>query len=162
MGLLDQELAKLAAYVGTAGKIDATDVDQLVGSSRAENTWKIFDAIGAGQTKEALTILDRLFGQGEEPIRLLGAFSMQLRRLAQAFRLRQDGVPLGPALDRMGVPPFAQRGIDLQMKHLGQRRLNRLFDALVEIDLGMKGSSQLPERTQLERLVVRLASKNER
>ena len=47
MGLLDQELAKLAVYVGSASKIDVDDVDKLVGNSRAESTWKIFDLIGA-------------------------------------------------------------------------------------------------------------------
>src|SRR5262249_4056239 len=70
MGQLDQELAKLAVYVGSANCIDASDVDRLVGSSREENTWKIFDAIGAGRPGEALAILGRLFDQGEEPIRL--------------------------------------------------------------------------------------------
>ena len=67
MGLLDQELAKLAVYAGSASKIEADDVDRLVGNSRAENTWKIFDHIGAGRMDEALKMLDRLFDQGEEP-----------------------------------------------------------------------------------------------
>ena len=40
----------------------------------------------ASTAQEALTILDRLFDQGEEPLKVLGAFSMQLRRLAQAYR----------------------------------------------------------------------------
>src|SRR3954471_12668271 len=39
MGLLDQEMGKLAVYVGEAGRIEAADVDRLVGNSRAENTW---------------------------------------------------------------------------------------------------------------------------
>src|SRR5438132_238019 len=94
MGLLDQELAKLAIYVGMAARIETDDVDKLVGNSRAENMWKIFDAIGAANSAEALTILDRLFEQGEEPLRILGAFSMQLRRLAQAARWSQQGQPL--------------------------------------------------------------------
>lgn len=157
MGLLNQELAKLAVYVGSANKIDAGDVDKVVGNSRVENTWKIFDAIGAGQTGEALGILDRLFTQGEDPMRVLGAFSMQLRRLAQAGRLAQQGQSIPAALDRAGIPPFAQKGCEQQLRHLGRQRANQLFDWLLETDLGMKGSSQLPPRTLLERLVVRLA-----
>src|SRR2546427_729370 len=61
MGQLDQELLKLAIYVGTAKRIDNEDVDKLVGSSRGQSMWKIFDAIGAGQSSQALVILDRLF-----------------------------------------------------------------------------------------------------
>src|SRR5439155_1059749 len=67
MGLLDQELLKLALYVGERKRIDEEDVDKLVGRSRAENIWKIFDAIGAANVGEALTILDRLLDHGEDP-----------------------------------------------------------------------------------------------
>src|SRR5262245_8118335 len=49
MGLLDQEILKLTVYVGAAAQIDTADVDTLVGSSRAENTWKIFDALAGGK-----------------------------------------------------------------------------------------------------------------
>jgi DNA polymerase-3 subunit delta len=159
MGQLDQELAKLAVYVGDAARIDADDVDKLVGSSRAENTWKIFDAMAGGRPGEAVELLDRLFDQGEEPLRVLGAFSMQLRRLAQAYRLTQQGRPLAAALADAGVPPFAVRGAEQQLRHLGRRRAERLYDWLLETDLGLKGNSVLPPQTQLERLVVRLARK---
>jgi DNA polymerase-3 subunit delta len=159
MGLLDQEMAKLAVYAGGNARIDVPDVDQLVGQSRAENTWKIFDLIGAGQIGAALTLLDRLLDQGEEPLRLLGAFSMQLRRLAQAARLHGQGVALPEALERVGVPPFGRRQAEQQLRHLGRRRLDLLYDWLLETDLGLKGSSQLPPRTLLERLVVQLARK---
>jgi DNA polymerase-3 subunit delta len=158
MGQLDQELQKLAIFVGTAKRIEIDDVDRLVGSSRSENTWKVFDAIGAGQTANALQILDRALDQGEDPMRILGAFSMQLRRLAAAGRAQQQGQPAGAALTRAGVPPFAVQGCEQQLRHLGPKRIGQLFDWLLEIDLGLKGSSQLPPRTLLERLVVRLAS----
>ena len=82
---------------------------------------------------------------------------MQLRRLAQAARASQQGQPLSTALDRAGVPPFAQRGCEQQLRHLGRPRTDRLYDWLLEADQGLKGSSQLPPRTLLERLVVRLA-----
>lgn len=155
MGLLDQELAKLSLYA--AAQIEQADVDRLVGQSREESTWKIFDLIGAGQMPAALAFLDRLLAQGEEPIKLLYAFSMQLRRLAQAARLSSQGMPLGKALQEAGVPPFAQRATEQHMRFLGRRRLDRLYDWLLETDLGLKGSSHLPAQVVLERLVIQLA-----
>ena len=122
MGLLDQELEKLAVYAGSAPKIEARDVDQLVGNNRAEQTFRIFDLIGEGKTGEALTFLTRLLDQGEAPVRLLAAFGWQLRRLAQAARLNAQGVPLGDAMIRAGVPekPFALRAAEQQIRHLGR------------------------------------------
>jgi DNA polymerase-3 subunit delta len=159
LGQLDQELAKLAVYAGAAGRIEAGDVDKLVGNSRAESTWKVFDALAGSRPGEALAILDRVLEQGEEPLKVLGAFSMQLRRLAQAYRLTQQGRPLSAALAEAGVPPFAVRGCEQQLRHLGRLRAERLYDWLVETDLGLKGGSSLPPRTLLERFVVRMARK---
>jgi DNA polymerase-3 subunit delta len=159
MGLLDQELDKLAVYVGSAKSIEADDVNKLVGSSRAESTWKMLDAIGTGQPEQALRILGRLFDQGEEPIRMLGAFSLQLRRLAQLARLMQQGMTLAAATQEAGIPYFAQRTAEQQLRHVGRQRTDQLYEWLLEADLGLKGSSQLPPRIVLERLVVRLARK---
>jgi DNA polymerase-3 subunit delta len=159
MGLLAQEIEKLAVYVGSAPKIEARDVDRLVGRNRAEHTFRIFDLIGEGKTAEALSFLGQLLELGEEPLGLLAAFSWQLRRLAKAARLNAQGVPLDEAMTRAGVSdkPFARRAAEQQMRHLGRRRLDRIYDWLVETDQGLKGYSQLPARTLLERLVVRLA-----
>lgn len=157
MGQLDQEMEKLAIYIGDRARIEPGDVDKLVGQSREENTWKIFDAIGAGRPEEALGIIDRLFDQGEEPMRLLGAFSLQLRRLAQAARRALQGKPLSVALGEVGVPPFAVKAAEQQLRFLGRKRALRLYDGLLEIDVGLKGGSPLPPRMLLERFIVQLA-----
>jgi DNA polymerase-3 subunit delta len=157
MGQLDMEMAKLTVYAGDRPRIEAGDVDALVGNRREEKVWGIFDQIGGGQAAEALTLLDRLLTQGEEPIGLLGAFSMQLRKLAAAAALLDRGVALAEALEQAGVPPFARRGVEQQLRHLGRQRVSQLYRWLIETDLGMKGGSQLSPRTLLERLLVRLA-----
>ena len=159
MGQLDQELAKLAIYAGSNSRIDTADVDQLVAQGRAENTWKIFDLIGGGQIGEALTLLDRLLDQGEEPLRLLGAFSMQLRRLAQAAHLHGQGDILAGCIRARWSAAIRTQKRRTTAAHLGRRRLDLVYDWLLETDLGMKGSSQLPPRTLLQRLVIQLARK---
>jgi DNA polymerase-3 subunit delta len=165
MGLLDQEIMKLAIYVGERKKIDVADVDRLVGNSRAESTWKIFDALAASQSPEALAILDRALDQGEEPLKIMGAFSMQLRRLAQAARLGTQGMNLRAALGQAGVPPFAVDSAERQLRHLARARSLRLYDWLLEVNMDLRGESPLGERTLLERFLLRLArpaEKNQR
>jgi DNA polymerase-3 subunit delta len=159
MGLLDQELGKLAVYAGAAPRVEQQDVDRLVGRNREEDTWQIFNLIGSGKTGEALALLGRLLDQGTDPVGLLsGPFSWQLRRLAQVGRLCVQGVPRDQALSAAGLHhPAARRGAEAMLRHLGRRRLDQLFDWLLEADQGLKGSSQLPPRVLLERLVVRLS-----
>jgi DNA polymerase-3 subunit delta len=157
LGVLDQEIEKLTAYVGDRATIVEEDVDHLVGRSRAAETFKIFDAIGSGQPAAALRILQRLFDEGESPIAILGAFSWQLRRLAQASRLVKQGAPVTQALLDVGVRDFFVQNWEKLIKHLGRRRLDRLYDWLVEADLGMKGDNPVDEHIQLQRLLALLA-----
>jgi len=159
MGVLDQELQKLKDFVGDRPAIDIPDVDELVGRSRGANVFRILDAVGEARPAAALKILSELFEQDEEPLRLLGAIGFQLRKLARAARMHKQGLPLEDALTKAGIPtwPQARDAARQQMKHLGWNRLDRLYDWLLETDSGLKGGSPLPDRLQIERLIVRLA-----
>ena len=124
MGMLDQELNKLSLYVGEAAKIENRDVDRLVGNSREEKTWKIFDLIAAGKTGPALTFLNRLFDQGEEVMKVLsGPFSWQLRKVVRAARVLHGGASMNEALGEVGLHPGA---IPL-LQHLGRQRLAQVY-----------------------------------
>ncbi len=159
MGQLDQELEKLAVAVGGKAAVEAADVHRLVGRSRGADVFRILDAIGDGKPAAALGILERLFAEGDDPMAVLGPLTGQLRKLAAVGRQLADGLPIGPAMDAVKVPnwPQARQSFERQVKWLGRRRLGLLTDWLVEINHGLKGGNPLPERVQVERLVVKLA-----
>jgi len=157
MGVLDQELAKLAVYVGDAKTMTRDDVDRLVGRGRNAETFAIFEKIAGGRPADALALLQRLIDQGEDPLAVLGAFSWQLRQLGQVNSYLRAGLTPHAAMDRADVKPFTRGRVNALLRHLGRRRLDMLYDWLLEADLGMKGSSQLPQKVILERLVVKLA-----
>jgi DNA polymerase-3 subunit delta len=163
MGLLDQELAKLAVAVGRKATIDPEDVERLVGRSRSANVFRILEAIGEGKPAAALGILEELFTEGEDPLAVLGPLTAQLRKLAAVGRFIAEGRPLGEAMDAADVPswPKARQSAEQQVRWLGRRRLDRLTEWLVEINLGLKGGNPLPERLQVERLIVKLARPRE-
>lgn len=159
LGMLEGELDKLAVYAGDAVAITLDDVETLTGGWVVETRWKLLDAAAEGRTGDALAMLDRLLVSGEAPVGLLATLAWQLRMLAQAARLAQRGTPLRTALSRVGVKPFAAARAEAQLRRLGRARANRLFDWLLEADLELKGGSSLPPRTVLEKLLVRLSSK---
>jgi DNA polymerase-3 subunit delta len=157
MGMLDQELEKLAVAVGKAPAITAEDVVKLVGRSRSADVFRIMDAVGEGKPAAAIAILEDLFAEGEDPMAILGPLTWQLRQLAAIGRSLGEGQALGPAMDAAKVPRFRREGYEKQVRWLGRRRLDRLTEWLVEINLGLKGGNALPERVQVERLIVKLA-----
>ena len=60
LGLLDQELAKLALLAGDDKKIAPELVSRSVGGWRAKTTWEMLDAASDGNVREALLQVDRL------------------------------------------------------------------------------------------------------
>jgi DNA polymerase-3 subunit delta len=159
LGVLDQELAKVATAVGSAERIRVEDVQRYVCRSRAADVFRILEAIGAGNSTEALSILEELFTEGEDPLAILAPLSAQLRKLAAVARHVAAGKSLAAAMDAAGIPswPKARQNAEQQLRHLGRRRLDRMVNWLAELNAGLKGGDPLPERVQLERFIVQLA-----
>ena len=110
LGLLDQELAKLAA-AATDGKINSQLVDELVTGGRARTTWDMLDAAVSGDARTALAQLDQLLRAGENPVGLLAQMGSSLRRFAAATRVIEAAESSGgaPAFGRHWKRPASSR-----------------------------------------------------
>jgi DNA polymerase-3 subunit delta len=159
LGLLDQELAKLSAFVGNAPAIDASAVERLVGGWKLETTWKMLDAVRDGQADSFIALLDKLLTAGEHPIKLLGGINFTYRSIAKATELSRQGMQLPEALTTGGVKPFAVQSTIPYLKRVTRKRAEQIFHWLLEADLDCKGASALPERFVLERLLLQLSGK---
>jgi DNA polymerase-3 subunit delta len=157
LGQLDQELSKLASFVGDREEIDSATVDQLVAGTRTENAFKLFDMILEGDLRKALELLDRQFVAGESPVGVLAMITAQLRRLTRAARETEFGRSTPEALKQAGIPPFAVDKARSQLNHFGRLRMETMYRRLLQADLDLKGSSSLSQRTVVERLLVDLA-----
>ncbi len=167
LGLLDGELAKLAAVAGPDGTITPELVRQSVGGWRAQTAWQMLDEALAGDTRAALVQLDRLLLSGEVPIALLAQISSSLRRFAAATRLIEQAeqarrrITLRDALAGAGIKPFLLGKAEGQLRGLGRGRAGQLYGWLLEADLALKGTSSSPPRARwvLEQLIVRISSR---
>jgi DNA polymerase-3 subunit delta len=166
-GLLDQELAKLALYAGTAGQITDELVREVGGGWRAQTAWEVIGAALAGQGAEALRQLDRLLQAGEAPLAMFGPISWSLRRFAAATRIIQRAersgqrLALPAALEQAGFFAWQKEALqtaERQLRQLGRARASRFHQWLLETDLALKGSHSSPDlaRLALEQLLLRL------
>lgn len=168
LGILDQDLAKLALFLEPGGRITADMVRDVIGGWRAKTVWELAEAAAGGEAAEALRQLHRLLGAGEHPIALLGALAWSLRRFAAATRIFEDAerrgapLPLRQALEQAGFrkwPPQALENAERQLRQLGRQRAGALYQWLLEADLSLKGSHSSDHRARfvLERLIFRMA-----
>ncbi len=157
LGMLDQELSKLASYVGDLPNIDAEAVRRLVGGWKAETTWAMTDAVRDGRLGDALTALDKLLNSGESPYRILGGISYVFRKLTVATELSRQGATLKAALKQAGAFPHEVDPASAYLRRIGRPRAEQISNWLLTADTSLKGGSRISERAQLELLLVQLA-----
>jgi DNA polymerase-3 subunit delta len=158
LGMLNSELAKLASYAADKSKIDVDDVTGLVGGWRTETTWVLLDAVRDDDLSFALGALDQLLTAGEHPVKLLGGISFVFKKFAQAVELART-TPLEQSLRQAGTFPGAVAAGQAYLRRLGRGKAERILQRLLIADAGLKGANPLPERLQLERLLLELAGR---
>ena len=164
LGLLDQELAKLALAVPQGGKLTADIVQENVGSWRTRTTWEMLDLALGGNVPEAIRQLNMLIQAGENPVGLLAQIAYTLRKLAAATQLILDAEQLGKritltaALEQAGINRFFVQKSEMQLKRLGRHRGAKLLDWLLKADLDFKGDSRISPRIVIEQLILKIAA----
>jgi DNA polymerase-3 subunit delta len=157
LGMLEQEVDKLSSYVGDSKSIDSETVRRLVGGWKAETTWAMTDAVKAGRLGHALACLDKLLNGGENEIKILGGIAYVFRKMAVATEYARQGVNLVVAIKKAGAFPHEVDAANGYLRRLGFAKAERISRWLLDTDAGLKGGSKLPERNQLELLLVKLA-----
>jgi DNA polymerase-3 subunit delta len=168
VGILDQELARLANLVAPGEPITDKVIREHVGSWRVREVWDLIDAAANGNAEEALSQLDVLILSGEAPVAMLGQIASSLRRFAAATRLVVDAqnagrrIQLRDALVDAGIKPFVLGKVEPQLKQIGSARGGQLLRWLLEADLAIKGIHSAPHRARmvLEQLMARLSAKS--
>ena len=157
LGMLLQEIAKLASLVGDVVEITREDVTKVVGGWRTETTWVMLDAVRDGNSGKALEALDKLMISGEAPQKVLGGVTYTFRKLAEATERARAGTPLRDAIAGSGIFPNAIAASEAYLRRIGFERASRILQLLIEADTEMKGGSRVDPKLLLERLFVRLA-----
>ena len=159
LGLLEQELGKLCAFVADRDPraVTAEDVAALVADGSVRNVFAMLGDVRAGNLSAALRELDRLLAAGEAPFKLLGGIGFTMRKLAAAVDLSAGGGGLSRALATAGVFPKERGESEAYLRRLGRRRASRFRALLLEADADLRGGSALPDRAVLEKLLVKLS-----
>ena len=158
LGLLEQELGKVAAFVADRSPRAATaeDVSNLVGGWKAKTTFEMLARVRRGDLGAALAELDKLLLAGEAPMRILGGITYSLRKVADAVDLSAGGGGLPRALATAGVFPKERKEVEGWLRALGRGRAERFRTLLLSADGDLRGGAAVPDRTVLERLLVEL------
>ena len=155
---IDQELIKLADYVGPARPVTRDDVRRMVPATRAANIFEMMDALGMGDaTMAGRLLLHALDVDGEPPLRLLGMIARQYRLLIQAKALQADGLKPPEIAKELGVQEWTAPKLLTQAGRHTFARLERNLEQILAADEAIK-TGRLGDREAMDVLFAGLMS----
>ncbi|MGF9963230.1 DNA polymerase III subunit delta [Bacillus rhizoplanae] len=153
--MLAQEMDKLTLYVGIGGEITTSLVAELVPKSVEQNVFALTEKVIKKDIAGAMRILEGLFTQQEEPIKLLALLVGQFRLLYQVKELQQRGYGQNQIASHIGVHPYRVKLAMNQTNFFSFEALKRVIHELAEADYNMK-TGRMDKRLVLEFFLMRL------
>ena len=150
------ELEKLATYVQGRGRITVADVEALVVAARKNTVWQLTEMLANRKRGAALTFLDNLLREGEQPAAIVGALAWTYRKLIEARDMPAHANSY-QAARQLGMRPEAAEAALRQAHRVPKTELLTGLVALAESDSQLKSSNPDP-RALMEFLIARLTA----
>ena len=172
------EIEKLSLYLGDRKTVELDDVQLMVAPVREGKFWEYADAFCKGSLSETLRTMDRLLGQGEEPVGLIVSLQNRLRDMIVLSDCLKRGwarisggdykqlswsvPPEGEAVlaslasdPRTIMPPFPAALMAAQADRFPPARWFRWLHAAVDAQAAMTGGAAVAPETALELFTAR-------
>jgi DNA polymerase-3 subunit delta len=135
----DNEMYKLAAYIGEGGTITEDDVMRLTTYVAETSIFEMVDALGRRDGKTAMRLLHQIIDvDQQDPMQIFGMVVRQFRLLLQAREVLDDGGNAHTISKTMGVHSFVAEKLAQQARGLTLDQLKRIYRNLLENDVNVK------------------------
>ena len=157
LGVLDNEISKLATYILPRKKVETADVDAIVGHSREQTVFKITDAIAERNAPKALALWQQVLTTDRAaPFKAVGGLAAGVRKLVQAKSHIDDGGTAFSAKKALRI--FTDgNSLERQLGRFSTQQWENILLRLLRIDFGSKSGLGNVERA-MEKLIVDLCA----
>ncbi len=157
VGRLEGVLSVIRSTYGVDVKVTLADVEPFLGEAGGVPPWDFTDAIDAGQTGAALTLMARMIHGGERhPLQIMAVLHNHYGKLA-----RLDGADARSETDAataMGIKPgFPAKKALANYRRLAGGGVQRAIQLLAKADSDLRGDTDLGAELVMEVLVARLS-----
>lgn len=152
---LSTEIDKLLLNLGQRNKIEVSDVEEIIGTSKQYNIFELCDAIAAKQLQSSLFILNHLLQLGEAPGLIITMLNRHFTRLLLVKELVEQRIGEDKIAVAIKAHRFFVKGYLRQAKLYNVAQLKKSFVLLLETDELLKSSSQ-KDKLLLELLILKL------
>jgi len=150
-----QVLEQISLYAGEQQRIMEEAVAAFVRPTVTGTGFALADAIGAGETAEALRLLTAQLPDPRRAPEVVGLLVWHLRRVWLGRVRLESGVPPAVAARELGVPRLAAERWSAQVRRWSLPALGRAVRLLLDVDARLKRGESHP-RLALELAVLQL------
>lgn len=155
-GRLDGVLSTLRGVFGDGTKLIESDIEPFLGEAGGVPPWDFTDAISAGDTSKALTLMGRMIHGGQRhPLQIMSTLHNHYAALA-----RLDGANARSEQDAAaatGLKGFPAKKALQNYNRLGGPATKRALELLAGADSDLRGGKDLDAELIMEVLVARLS-----
>jgi DNA polymerase-3 subunit delta len=151
LGRMRSEVEKLAAYAGDRGRITTADIAAVVVSGKKYSVWQLSEILASRERARAMTFLDSVLREGEDPTAVVGAMAWMYRKLIEAQELPAYTNKF-QAAGKLKMRPDTAELAMRQSKAIPRERLLEGIIALAEADDRLKSGGKNP-RAVMEFLI---------
>lgn len=157
VGRLDGILATLRSTYGADHVLRLVDVEPFLGDAGGVPPWDFTDAIDAGNTTTALTLLVRMtHGGARHPLQVMSVLHNHYSSIAKLDGA--DALTEQDAMAATGIKsPFPARKAMQNYQRLGGSSVRRAMELLAQADLDLRGARDLEPDLVMDVLVARLS-----
>ncbi len=136
--LLQQEMEKLALFIGEQGNVTSEVVKNVVSSTLTFNALELVDAVLKKELHTAIKIYKDLEKQKEEPIGLIALLAYQFRVIFQVKLLKQKGFANQQIQKEIKVHPYVVQLAAKRSASFSEERLSAIIHELTNADIAIK------------------------
>ena len=140
---LDGEVEKVTAAIGDVDVVDEKVVERVVGSFKRHTVWAFCNAVGMGDFRESVNILENLMEleKNRESWYLSSLFS-HVVKIAEYNRLVKQGTPQNEAMKTVTESSFLWKlnKMDQQTRNINDRMARRILTVLGRTESTLKKS----------------------
>lgn len=142
---LENELQKLALYVGPNGEVTKDIAEELVSHTTNSSALRLVDAVIEKDLHKAIRIFKDLLKMKEEPIAMISLIAFQFRSILRVKLLKQQGYSQFQMQKQLGVHPYVVKIALNRERQFTVDKLERIIIQLADTDATIKSGKMEKE-----------------
>lgn len=155
---VENEIKKIISYIGDKTTVDLKDIEEISVFKQQNDIFKLLDAIGARNLRDALIGVNQIIDGGETIFKLMATIVNQTKNILMVKLLMEEGYNAKMIATKTGIHPFVVSKAASHSRGFTVKKLRELLNEALQMEFMIK-SGKINDRLAFEILIMDLCQK---